>query len=605
MSFFDELKRRNVIKVAAAYTIVGWLIMQAGDTLAPALHLPEWINSALAFFLILGFPLAVFFAWAFEMTPDGIKKEKDIDRGQSITQTTGQKLNHTIAVLLAVAVVYIGWDKLTDSAEQRAKLAEAAQIEQATTKTSSADLTLPPSIAVLPFVNMSDDGANEYFSDGLSEELLNLLSKIPELKVAARTSSFQFKGHTGDIDAVASQLKVAHILEGSVRKSGNQVRITAQLVKADDGYHLWSETYDRELNNIFQIQDEIATAVVDALKITLLGAAPKTTETDLEAYQLFLEAQFFQRQGSLDTIGRSIELYQQAIAFDDSYAPIWAKLASAYMRYTGWGGMPIDKGIALADEAIEMALSIDPDLAHAYAVRGQSRMYNKYRFSEGLEDALQALKLDPSNASVARLAGVGFRVLGQLNSAVEYNLLAVELDPVLPDTHMGLCRTYYYFRKFDEAETACRKVLTLSPSYTSAHYRVGRILLAKGQPNKALMEMQQEGDGIYQSTGLAMAQYALGNQEASDQNLNLVITEATDTSAYQIAQIYAFRGEVDHAFEWLDHSYDIRDSGLSHTVGDPAFESLHEDPRWEQLLEKLGLAEAWRNLPPELGGPTS
>jgi len=603
MSLFDELKRRNVFKVAAAYSIVGWLIMQAGETLAPALHLPEWINSALAFFLILGFPLAVFFAWAFEMTPDGIKKEKDVDRGQSVTGATGQKLNFTIAALLAAAIIYIGWDKFGADSGLETEVAGTEQVTQHADNITLAETEMAPSIAVLPFVNMSDDGANEYFSDGLSEELLNLLAKIPELKVAARTSSFQFKGHTGDIDVIAAQLKVAHILEGSVRKSGNQVRITAQLIKAEDGYHLWSETYDRELDNIFKIQDEIATAVVEALKITLLGAAPKTTEADLEAYQLFLEALFISRQGTLDSVGKSIELYQQAIEIDDDYAPLWAELGASYIWYTAWGGIPIDKGSALADEAIERALSIDPDNAQAYAVRGQSRMYNKYRFADAMDDALRALKLDPGNYYGARLAGIGYRVLGRLDSAVEYNLLAIELDPVSPSSYMALCRTYYYFRKLNEAEAACRKTLALSPGFTSIHYRLGRILLAKGKPNEALEEIQQEADGIYLLTGLAMAQFVLGNQQASDQALNLLIAEGADNAAYQVAEAYAFRGEVDHAFEWLDHSYDIRDSGLAFTAGDPAFQSLHKDPRWEQLLEKLGLADAWHNLPPEHGGP--
>jgi len=605
MSFFNELKRRNVFKVAAAYGIVGWLIMQAGEVLGPALHLPEWINSALAFFLILGFPLAVFFAWVFEMTPDGIKKETDIDRDQSIVRSTGQKLNFTIAFLLVAAVLYIGWDKLIDRAENQSEALDAAQTEQATNANNPTDIINAPSIAVLPFVNMSDDGANEYFSDGLSEELLNLLAKIPELKVAARTSSFQFKGHTGDIDAIAAQLKVANILEGSVRKSGNQVRITAQLIKADDGYHLWSETYNRELDNIFQIQDEIANSVVDALKITLLGATPRTAETDPAAYQLFLEAQFFGRQGTLDGHAKSLELYQQAIAIDDNYSPAWAGLAGAYVINSAWGGMPIDKGNALATKAIEKALDIDPNNAHAYVTRGQSRMYNKYQFSEALEDGLRALKIDPGVASAARFTGFAYRALGQFESAAEYSLLATELDPVSPAAHIAVCRIYYYYRKFEEAELSCRKVLTLSPDYVSAHYRISRILLAKGELEKALEEMQLEHDNVYGVTGLAMVHYALGNQQESDQALNTLIANNAHDAGYQISEVYAFRGELDLAFKWLEHSYVIRDAGLAFTVGDPALKSLHKDPRWEQFLEKLGLLEAWRGLPHEFGGPVS
>jgi TolB-like protein len=267
MSFFNELKRRNVIRVAAAYIIVGWLIMQAGDTLAPALHLPEWVNSLLVFFLLLGFPLALFFAWAFEMTPDGIKKEKEVDRSQSITQVTGQKLNYTIITLLIAALAYFAYDKFlvqpTSKTESTIVVEETAKPIEVTEQ----------SIAVLPFVDMSATGDNEYFSDGLTEELLNILAKIKELRVAGRTSSFAFKGKDEDLRSIGEKLNVISILEGSVRKDDkrNRVRITAQLINVEDGYHLWSESYDRQLDDIFAIQDEIAHEVAKALRITLLG----------------------------------------------------------------------------------------------------------------------------------------------------------------------------------------------------------------------------------------------------------------------------------------------------------------------------------------------
>ena len=265
MSFFAELKRRNVFKVAAAYIIVGWLIMQAGDTLAPALHLPEWVNSVLVFFLLLGFPLAMFFAWAFEMTPEGIKKEKNIERDQSITRVTGQKLNYTIIGLLVLTVGYFVYDKFVSSTPN------AVETTAVSSPASESQTNPYQTIAVLPFVNMSEDPGNEYFSDGLTEELLNILAKIKELRVAGRTSSFAFKGKGEDLRIIGEKLNVSSILEGSVRKDDkrNRVRITAQLINVDDGYHLWSETYDRELDDIFAIQDEIAREVARALTITL------------------------------------------------------------------------------------------------------------------------------------------------------------------------------------------------------------------------------------------------------------------------------------------------------------------------------------------------
>ena len=274
MSFFNELKRRNVFKVAAAYIIVGWLIMQAGEVMRPALHLPGWVNSMLAFFLILGFPLALIFAWAFEMTPEGLKKEKDIDRSQSMVDVTSRKLNLTITVVLVLALALFAFDKFVLSAGRETTAVETALQEatqEASTKTGK-------SIAVLPFVNMSDDASNEFFADGISEEMLNLLAKIPELRVTSRSSAFSYKGKDFKIADVGRELDVTHVLEGSVRKAGYQVRITAQLIEVDGDTHLWSETYDRSLDDIFAIQDEIAAAVVAQLKIVLLDAVPVVQE---------------------------------------------------------------------------------------------------------------------------------------------------------------------------------------------------------------------------------------------------------------------------------------------------------------------------------------
>ena len=597
MSIFKELKRRNVFKVAAAYIIVGWLIMQAGDTLGPALHLPEWVNSLLAFFLILGFPLAMFFAWAYEMTPDGIKKETEVEHSQSITRQTGRKLDFAIIAILVVALGYFTYDKfILNSGPVVAAVNE--------TQTAAVMTTDNRSIAVLPFVNMSDDSANEYFSDGLSEELLNLLAKIPELRVAARTSSFSFRDQSVEIPEIAKRLHVDHVLEGSVRKSGNQVRITAQLIKADDGFHLWSETYDRQLDNIFQMQDEIAAEVVNALKVTLLGAAPKTRETDPKTYQLYLEGRYFTRQGSADAIGQSIELFKQALAIDPGYVPALAALANSYMWYAGLGAMPIQEGNALADEAIATALAIDPTYAPTYGVRGMSRVFNKFDFAGGMDDWQHALQLDPSNADAVYMAGNGSQTVGRFRQAIDYYMQAIEMDPVQPAIYESLAGAYYFTGEQDKAETTFRKLLSLSPEYTSAHYRLGRVLLKKGDTDAALQEMQQESQNVYSGTGLAMAYYALGNIEAADKALASLIADAADHAAFQIAEVYGFRGEVDKALQWLNRAYEIHDGGLPTTLGNPAFESLISDPGWEQFLEKIGLAEAWNEMPPEHGGPT-
>ena len=604
MSFFDELKRRNVFKVAAAYIIVGWLIMQAGEVMAPALNLPGWVNSLLAFFLILGLPLALFFAWAYEMTPEGIKKEKDVDRSKSMTQVTGQKLNNLIIGILVLALGYFAIDKFVLVPGRNAAEIEAAVQDSRQQLPPSVEISEPDkSIAVLPFINMSSDQEQEYFSDGLSEELLNLLAQIPELRVAARTSSFSFKDQSIEIPEIASRLKVAHVLEGSVRKSGDQIRITAQLIQAENGYHLWSATYDRTLDNIFQIQDEIAVAVVDALKITLLGEAPKVRETDPAAYQLFLEGQHVRRQISAPTIPKAIELLKKALEIDPDYAPAWAELGLAYMWNAGIGDMPIEEANLLANQAIAKALALDSDYAFAYFVRGVISIFNDFDFKAGVADYHHALQLDPGNAYLIGANAGSARLLGRMDEAIELYKEALELDPLMAEIRSWQGLAYQFSGKLDEAEAAYRGTLTLSPDYTGAHYRLARVLLKQGKPAEALAHMNQEPSVVYQLTGLAMVYHVLGDQERSRSALYELIRNHAETAAFQIAEVYGYRNENDEAFRWLEKAVENGDSGVASTLGNPALQTLWTDPHWPDFLERLGLLEFWLEMPTEYGGP--
>jgi TolB-like protein/thioredoxin-like negative regulator of GroEL len=506
--------------------------------------------------------------------------------------------------MLVVALGYFAYDKFVLDPSRDAELMQTmteAVTEQAT-ESGNAE-TADKSIAVLPFVNMSDDASNEYFSDGISEEILNLLAKVPEMRVAARTSSFSFKDQNLEIPAIAERLNVAHVLEGSVRKAGSQIRITVQLIKADDGFHVWSETYDRTLDNIFQIQDEIAAAVVNALKVALLGKALKTRETDPKAYQLYLEGQYFGYQRTEESLTKAIELFKRALAIDPGYTPAWAELAYSYLWFVGMGAMPIDEGNALADQAIEMALSTDPDYAWTYFVRGASHLYNKFNFKAGIEDFQHALQLDPGNAFIVAAAGTGASVFGRFDEAIDHYLAALELDPVMAENLSFLGTVYLFSGRLDEAEAALRKTLALSPRFASARYRHGRVLLRQGKHSEALAELEQENSFVYRTTGLAMLHHLMGNHEESDRALKDLIGDAADIAAFQIAEVYGVRGEADEAFEWLEQSLVIRDSGLASLLGDPAFRGLIGDPRWIPFLEKLGLLDAWRAMPPEHGGP--
>jgi TolB-like protein/Tfp pilus assembly protein PilF len=602
MSFFAELKRRNVIRVAVAYIIVGWLLLQVSDTLVPALHLPGWFHSGVAFLLIIGFPVALIFAWAFEMTPEGLRKEKDVDRTQSITQVTGQKLNYTIIALLVAAVAYFAWDKFAPDPEQQPET-----VNQPVTPA----LSVPPqdrvtetdkSIAVLPFVNMSDDGSNEYFSDGLSEELLNLLAQIPELKVAARTSSFQFKGQTGDIETIARQLKVANVLEGSVRKSGNQVRITAQLINAENGYHLWSETYDRTLENIFKVQDEIAAAVVDALKITLLGGAPVADEVNPDAYALFLKGRYHYSKTNKTSLEKAVEAYQQALEIDPEYAAALAGLAIATSWQAGYEYIEYEPGVRMALAAAAKAVELDPNLALAWVSLSGVQGTYLWDWQASYESAQKAIALDPANSDALAQAAEITRDLGELDESLLMYQKAVEVDPLNLVAINQLARAYSSVGRLEEAEQQYLNLLTLSPGHGGGHSQYAYLLLQMGRFEDALAQADLEKEIHWNLLLRVFALYSLGRTEESEEHLKVFIDQYQDFWAYQIAEVYAWRNEPDEAFKWLEAALAYRDPGLSNLLSDPTLSSLHGDPRWEPYLGKLDLLEGWQSMPDKYKG---
>ena len=390
MSFLEELKRRNVVRVGVVYLITAWLLAQVADLLLENFNAPDWVIQAILVVLIIGFPLAVVFAWAFELTPEGLKKEKDVDRSQSITRVTGRKLDRAMIVILVVALSYFIWESRVQ--HQHAEAPE----QQTATEPAPAESTAK-SIAVLPFVNMSSDPEQEYFSDGISEEILNSLAKVKELKVAGRTSSFAFKGQNQDLRQIGDTLGVEHILEGSVRKSGAQVRITAQLIQVDDGFHLWSETYDRELTDVFAIQDEIANAILAQLKAALLedGQIEVTVaRADSQAYDLYLLAKqrMYERTGP--TIQSAVELLDRAISADPGYAPAYAQRGIATLLLAEgagtYGDIPREQALSTSKLYLDKALQIDEELAEAWAGVG---LYHYHR-PLGTEDAVPPLDLN-------------------------------------------------------------------------------------------------------------------------------------------------------------------------------------------------------------------
>ena len=444
------------------------------------------------------------------------------------------------------------------------------------------------SIAVLPFVNMSDDAGNEYFSDGISEELLNLLAKIPELRVISRSSAFSFKGKDMKVADVARELNVAHILEGSVRKAGNQVRITVQLIEARSDTHLWSETYDRMLDDIFAIQDEIAAAVVAQLKVTLLGAAPVVRETDPQAYALYLQGRHLRRQMTAEGNEQAQALLQQALAIDPGFAAAWEELGSVYFNQVPINQRPIDEGYTLAREATNKALAIDPDYAMAHASLGSIAMIYDNDLAATARHFERALQLEPANTVIIISAAHLTASLGRPDEALALIEFAVSRDPVNPIGHFILGSYYIRAGRWDEAIASFRTALTLSPGSNMAQYQIGIALLLKGEPQAALEVMQLEADVLDRMFGLPMVYHALGKKDESDAALAALIEQDERDAAYGIACVLAYRGEADSAFEWLDRAVEYRNPALSGILDEPLFANIHDDPRWQPFLESIG-----------------
>ncbi|MGI9264661.1 MAG: tetratricopeptide repeat protein [Gammaproteobacteria bacterium] len=589
MSFLAEIKRRNVAKVAVLYLIASWLLLQVTDVLASLLPVPDWAGSLVVMLLLLGFVPVLIFSWVYEMTPEGLRKEKDIDRTQSVTPQTGRKINVLIIVLLVLAIAAVAIDRMIP---ETTRIADTSAHDVSGTSTQPAMASVPAaseqSIAVLPFVNMSSDPEQEYFSDGLSEELLNLLAKIPDLQVAARTSSFSLKGKELQMAEVGEILKVAHVLEGSVRKSGNQVRITAQLIHAADGYHLWSETYDRRLDDIFAIQDEIAAEVVDQLKITLLGEAPKVIETDPEAYALVLQARQLNHQGTAESWERSLELYQQALAIAPDYAPAWAGISNVYLKQgSNMTLRSIAESNRLALEAAEKSIALDPDYAPGYMRLGDIIIQSNGELAEAGRLLQQGVELDPTNPEFYANASNFLRVLGRLDEAIELMEYVIARDPVNPTHHFYLGLYNQYELHADEAITAYRKTLALSPDRVGANASLAGALLLKGEPEAALAAVQKE-ESLWKQISLPMVYHALGMAAESDAALAILIEEQEQDAAYNIAYVLADRGEADRAFEWLDKAVEYNDPGLQDIAIENLFTNIHDDPRWLPFLESIG-----------------
>ena len=564
------LRRRKVVQWTLAYVAVGWGLLQGLEYVAGAFHWPEQLQRVAIVVFAIGLPIAVAVAWFHG------------DRGhQSVAG--GELAILAILLMIGAGAAWWAWRLPVESAAGRG--------EQAVSR--PAGDAVEPSIAVLPFVNLSSDPEQDYFSDGLAEQVLDLLARVPELRVIARTSSFSFRGKDADIAAIAQKLDVSHVLEGSVRKSGNRLRITAQLIRADDSSHLWSQSYDRELTDIFAIQDEIATAVVQQLELKLLGGGlpgRRTTQSP-EAYQAYLRGLYLDTRRGAGDLQAARASYQRALELDPRFAPAWAGLARMHVRSAM--ELDADDDWERARDAANHTLEIDPENAEGHAALAWIRTYHDWDWAGAKAAADRALELEPGNARVVSTAGmVDFYIVGDQQRGVELMRRAVSLDPVRLAGHNNLGWSLMRTGQLDESwasfETA--RTLSVDPSWTDAPF--GQLLLLRGDASAALGRMQKVA-GNLGIGGQAVAYSALGQKSQSDEMLRKLETAEGGPDKVLIAMVHAYRGERDAALRWLDLAYQEHSSDLVEIRGQPLLKNLESDPRYREFLRtKLKLPDS-------------
>ena len=531
--------------------------------------------------------------------------EVKIQSAQASSRSSRQALSSRLLVslvVLALALGYFALDKFVFSPER-----QAANVEEARLQGRSDALVESygdRSIAVLPLVDMSVQGDQEYLSDGVAEELTNLLAKIPEFRVTSRSSAFAFKGEKIDIPAIAKSLGVAYILEGSLRMAGNQLRITTQLIDARSDTHVWSQTYDRSIDDIFAIQDEIAAAVVRELKVTLLGELPEQRPTDPEVYTLYLQGIHFINRGGKENAQRAVQVLKQALAIDPEYAPAWSRLSYAYGRLEFYGGLPLDEGIALAMQALDKALEIDDQLASAWASLAWMKRTVFWDW-QGARAALEkALQLEPNNVQVISVAASIASTFGELDKSIELFERKVESNPLSLSTLVALGNRYVAVGRHVEARTLYERVLALNPEYPGTRVKIAGTYLYEGRPEEALAKLTGLPNGAGFRQIKAAALFDMGEIQKAQMTLDDIIESPSKDGPLPVALLYAWRGENDEAFEWLEMALEQRIPTLSYILINPVLSRLKDDPRFPIFLEKMDLREAWEAMPSEYGGPS-
>ncbi len=579
-NFFSELKRRNVYKVAVAYAIVGWLLVQVATQVFPFLEIPNWVVRLVIALVMIGFPIALVIAWAFEATPEGIKRTEDVDLGAAAKQPKKHTWIYVVVIgaAFSVGLFFVGRYSARNG--------------------SSASELSAKSIAVLPFDNLSRDPDNAFFAEGVQDEILTRLAKVADLKVIARTSTQKFKSAPENLPDIAKQLGALNILEGSVQKVNDQVRVNVQLINALTNAHLWAEIYDRKLTDIFAVESDIAKTIADTLQAKLTGsektAISKEPTANTEAYELYHKGRSLWEKRTGDNIPKAIAFYEQAIARDPNYALAYAGLSSAYILSPFYAGANRLEMSAKAKEAALKALRLDPNLAEAHSALGKVLFFSEIDLAGAMREYKRAIELKPNDAGAHHWFGNdSLAALGQFEEAIAEGRRAVELDPLSIVINADLGATFYYAHRDNESVRQLRKTLEIDPTSFYTRYTLGIALQAKGDLPGAIAEYEkanQLNDNTTVSTLHAAAKAQAGDKDAARRMLSELdeISKHREVVGYLRALLYLSLNNKDEALRWLEQDYEERDgSNICWINVDPLLDSLHGDPRFEALVQKV------------------
>ena len=600
MSFIAELKRRNVIRAAGLYLVGAWLIVQVSSTVLPLFGAPQWLIRSVVILLAVGFIPAMVLSWIFELTPEGIKRDEEVTPDESIAPETGRKMDRMIIAVLALALAYFGFDKFVLAPRREAaQIAQAVQstAQLASTRSSSDKAISDKSIAVLPLTNESGDKDQQYFSDGVSEDLINALSHFKGLKVIGRNSSFQFRDSKDDAATIGRKLGVAHLLEGSVRRAGDAVRVSAELINVSDGSTLWSEHYDRPYKDLFALQDDITQSVAGALKSKLLAGSDAATQSDrppsgnLDAYAAFLQGKFDESHRTEEGFRKAIDSFTAATRIDPRFALAYARmsiamttLATRFLEGTAQRQLN-----AQARAAADTSLELDPNLAEAHGARGWLLTAVDFDHTGAESEFQRAVQLAPKDGDALFNLGQLMGALGKPEQAIALTRQALATDPLNAESYFRIAQYLLPLGRLDESEQAIRKALDLQPDAGEFHEQLTIIEVLRGDAKAALAAAQQEPSAIWRDTATAQALQIGNDRAAADAALKTLIDKDAGAAAYQVAQVYALRKDADQTFAWLDRAWANRDGGINLLLFDPFILGYKDDPRFAAFCKKVGL----------------